>query len=100
MTAGIVPRRGLAQYGLFLDLHTACAMEYRPARRVPGPAVVVRLTGPDSIAPRAPRDLGWSDWVTGPITVVELAGTHLDMLRAPCVLEVGARIREALEPLG
>jgi thioesterase domain-containing protein len=47
-----------------------------------------------------PHDFGWSRWVEGPVTVIEIAGDHLDVLRAPMVSELGARLREVLRPVG
>jgi thioesterase domain-containing protein/acyl carrier protein len=95
-TAGLVPRQGLAQYDLFLELHSASARRYRPSGRFAGPAVVIRFTGPGRVARGAPHDLGWSAWIDGPITVVELRGKHLEMLRPPDVGELGAHLRDAL----
>ncbi len=70
-------------------------MRYRPRRVYEGPAVVVRcaLPGQDLTAP---RDFGWSRWVNGPITVVELVSEHLDVLRPPMVAELGVRLRDEL----
>jgi acyl-coenzyme A synthetase/AMP-(fatty) acid ligase/thioesterase domain-containing protein/acyl carrier protein len=98
-TAGIVPRQGLAQYELFLSLHERCAVRYRPRQNFAGPATVVRCVPAGGELP-LPLDFGWSRWVDGPITVIELAGEHLDVLRAPMVTELGARLREVLRPAG
>jgi thioesterase domain-containing protein len=94
-SAGVVPRAGLAQYELFLSLHERAAVRYRPRRVYEGPAVVVRC-GPPGQEIEAPRDFGWSRWVDGPITVLELGGEHLDVLRLPMVAELGARLRDEL----
>jgi thioesterase domain-containing protein len=69
------------------------AREYRPTTRLDAPALIVRASGS---GPRA-DDLGWSEWIRGPISVVEVAGAHLDLLRHPTVLEVGAHLRAAFD---
>ena len=98
-SAGVVPRTGLAQYELFLSLHERAAVRYRPGRNFAGAATVVRCVVPGKTVP-PPDDFGWSRWVDGPITVLEIAGDHLDVLRAPIVGELGARLREVLRPVG
>lgn len=91
-TAGIVPRRGLAQHRLFRDFHASMARNYRPTCTFGGPALVVRFPEPDT----GPHDLGWSEWVTGPITVIQVPGDHRGALRPPTVDDLGLRLREAL----
>jgi len=98
VTAGIIPRQGLAQYELFLSLHERCAVRYRPEHTFAGPAVVVRCVPPGRELP-SPLDFGWSRWVDGPVSVIQLSGVHLDVLRAPLVSELGARLRDAFTAL-
>jgi len=75
------------------------AREYHPTRPIDAPALVVRTTGEGRGGVRALHDLGWSDWVRGPITVVEVTGEHLGLLRRPAVLEVGTHLRAAFDRL-
>src|SRR5262249_11093443 len=84
-SAGLVPRRGLAQYELFLRLNSRMAGEYRPSGSFRGPAVVVRTAESNDLYGAAADmpDLGWSQWIEGRISVVELPGAHLDLLRPP-----------------
>jgi thioesterase domain-containing protein len=89
-SAGLVPRRGYHQYDLFLRLHTRMALEYRPTQVFDGPALVVRSPGGGQ------ADLGWSERVNGPVTVVEVAGDHAAFLRRPTVEDVGRVVSKAL----
>jgi acyl-coenzyme A synthetase/AMP-(fatty) acid ligase/thioesterase domain-containing protein/acyl carrier protein len=89
-SAGLVPRRGYHQYDLFLRLHTRMALEYRPTEVFDGPALVVRTPGGGQ------ADLGWSERVTGPVTVVEVSGDHAAFLRRPTVEDVGRVVSTAL----
>jgi thioesterase domain-containing protein len=98
-TAGIVPRRGLAQYELFLDLHTQTGLRYRPPRPFSGAALLVRVGEPSPDDPR-PRDFGWSRWIRGPITVVDVPGDHLSLLRPPAVTTAAAHIGSLLPKVG
>ena len=96
--AGLLPRRGYDQYELFLRLHTRLAHEYRASGTFDGPVLVVRADGADGpAAPEpGPADLGWSELVTGPIVVGDVAAEHLDLLRAPAVDKVAGHVRAAL----
>ncbi len=89
-SAGLFPRRGYHQYDLFLRLHTRMATEYRPTSSFDGPVLLVRGSRP------RPGDLGWSRLVTGEVSVVDVPGDHLGLLRAPAVEHVGTIVRDAL----
>ncbi len=91
-TAGLLPRPGYHQYDVFLRLSTYEAHRYHPTATFDGPTLVVR-SGP---GPRQTPDLGWSRLVTGPITVVDVPGDHLGVLRKPTVDRVGPAVRSAL----
>jgi thioesterase domain-containing protein len=41
-------------------------------------------------------DFGWSEHVNGSITVVDVPGDHLGLLRKPAVEQVGRHISKAL----
>jgi hypothetical protein len=90
----VIPRDGLAQHDVFLELHARLLRAYRP-RRYAGRTVVVA----------SPRwfDLtaGWLDVLLPPESAgglrhdVKVHGEHLDLVREPNVAEVA----RALEPL-
>ena len=94
-TTGILPRRGLRQYQTFLQLSGRVAAAYRPSGQFDGPVLVVRAT--EALSPETPPDLGWSQWVTGPITVIDVATDHERLLRAPAVDVLGAELRAAFD---
>src|SRR5262249_40252961 len=70
-TAGLIPRRGYAQYELFFRLHTRMAIEYQPTAIFHGPVLVIRANSSD-----ASHDLGWSKFVSGTVSVAEVTGDH------------------------
>jgi thioesterase domain-containing protein/acyl carrier protein len=91
-TAGLLPRRGLDQYSLFFDINSAMRRAYRPATTLDAPLLLVR----SSLGEWAEPDFGWSGYVTGPITVVDVPGDHHGLIRKPVVERVGAAIASAL----
>jgi acyl-coenzyme A synthetase/AMP-(fatty) acid ligase/thioesterase domain-containing protein/acyl carrier protein len=95
-SAGLFPRQGLDQYELFLRLNGNMARVYRPQATFSGPAVVVRSEVPPGRA-RTLDDLGWSTAVRGPISIVDVPGDHLSMVRHPNVATLGSRLAGALE---
>jgi thioesterase domain-containing protein len=96
-SAGLLPRRGLEQYELFLRLSSRMAREYHPTTVLDAPALVIRTAGEGHSGMGAHDDLGWSELIRGPITVVEVASDHLGLLRRPTVLDVGAHLRAAFD---
>jgi amino acid adenylation domain-containing protein len=99
LTAGPLPRRGLQQYEQFLELNMLMDDDYAPTRTYGGALLLLRthLDVPDGARGRyAQRDFGWSRVVTGPITIVDVPGDHLGLLRQPMVAVVAAKLREAL----
>jgi acyl-coenzyme A synthetase/AMP-(fatty) acid ligase/thioesterase domain-containing protein/acyl carrier protein len=96
-SAGLIPRRGLAQYELFFQLNHGMGRKYQPTTVLNAPALVVRTDGDGSSHRETTRDLGWSRWISGRITVVDVAGDHLGLLRHPTVLRVGSHLRNALD---
>jgi thioesterase domain-containing protein len=105
-TAGLVPRRGLDQYDLFVAINADMVDAYRPATTLDAPLLLVRCVPDERAEPgtsdqsvleaRSRWDFGWSDHVMGPITVVDLPGDHLGLVRQPVVERVGAAIASAL----
>jgi thioesterase domain-containing protein/acyl carrier protein len=101
-TAGLVPRRGLDQYNLFVGINSTMQHAYSPRFTFGGPLFLARSTVPDStlvdgskarVSPaRGQRDLGWSDHVSGSITVIDLPSDHLGLLRKPAVELLGAEL--------
>ena len=73
------------------------AREYRPTAPLDAPALIVRTDAQGNAGVRSLHDLGWSEWIHGSITVVEVSGDHLGLLRRPAVLEVGAHLHTELE---
>jgi acyl-coenzyme A synthetase/AMP-(fatty) acid ligase/thioesterase domain-containing protein/acyl carrier protein len=105
-TAGLLPRRGLDQYNLFFGINSGMRQAYRPTANLDAPLLLVRsalgeraepvtLSQPD-VEDRSRWDFGWSTHVRGPITVVDLPGDHVGLLRKPAVERVGAAIASAL----
>jgi thioesterase domain-containing protein/acyl carrier protein len=94
--AGLFPRQGLEQYELFLRLNGAMSRAYRPKGTFDGPAIVVRGDVPPG-GHQGLDDLGWSNFVTGPITVIDVPGDHLSMIRHPHVVTLGSRLAHAIE---
>ena len=106
ISAGWLPRRGYHQYRLFFRLNIQMARKYVPSSIFDGPTLVVRGQASDGLPPddgssislqRALADLGWSQFVSGPITVVEVPGDHSGLLRKPVVDLVAAHINTALD---
>ena len=96
---GLLPSPGLRQYERFLELSVLMAGNYAPGRLYGGSVLLVRtrLDVPDDAHGRfVHRDLGWSGVVAGPVTVVDVPGDHLGLLRAPVVAEVAAAVRGTL----
>jgi thioesterase domain-containing protein len=91
---------------VFFRLNIHMARKYTPSSTFDGPTLVVRGRTSDGLPPdsglpirpqRALADLGWSEFVTGPITVVEVPGDHSGLLRKPVVDLVAAHITTALD---
>jgi amino acid adenylation domain-containing protein len=99
MSAGLFPRQGLEQYEVFLRLNSAMSRAYRAMRTFAGPVIVVRSDATPTAA-SAPRDLGWSQFVTGPITVIDAPGGHLSMIRHPNVTTLANRLARAIDQVG
>jgi thioesterase domain-containing protein len=106
ITAGWWPRHGYHQYRVFFRLNIHMARKYKPSSTFDGPTLVVRGEASDGLPPdsglpirpqRALADLGWSQFVNGPITVVEVPGDHSGLLRKPVVDLVAAHITSALD---
>jgi acyl-coenzyme A synthetase/AMP-(fatty) acid ligase/thioesterase domain-containing protein/acyl carrier protein len=105
-SAGLVPRRGLDQYNLFVGINASMLHAYRPTAMFGGPLLLVRSTVlgptllplPDGVEPphRALWDFGWSDHVTGSVTVVDVPGDHLGLLRKPAIEQLGRHLARAL----
>jgi thioesterase domain-containing protein/acyl carrier protein len=104
-TAGLVPRHGLDQYNLFVAINASMAHRYTPIHTYDGPLLLVRSTvgGPtrfgdaeQDLPHRALWDFGWSTHVTGPVTVVDVPGDHLGLLRNPAVEQTGQHVARAL----
>jgi acyl-coenzyme A synthetase/AMP-(fatty) acid ligase/thioesterase domain-containing protein/acyl carrier protein len=105
-TVGLVPRQGLDQYNLFVAFNAEMSHRYSPTRTYDGRLLLVRTTGAGDTVPgdtddaplaqRALWDFGWSAHVTGPITVVDVPGDHLGLLRRPAVELVGRELATAL----
>src|SRR4051812_44916231 len=41
--------------------------------------------------------LGWSEWTSAGVEIIEIPGTHITMLTEPHVAHLGARLRDAVE---
>jgi phthiocerol/phenolphthiocerol synthesis type-I polyketide synthase D len=106
-TAGWLPRRGYHQYEVFSDLTTRMVRKYTPSSVFDGPTLLVRGDATDVVLPGAvpaqPRaqwaraDLGWSEFVRGPISVVDVRSDHSGLLRRPAVDVVAQHIVSALD---
>ena len=105
-SAGLVPRPGYHQYELFMQLNVRMSREYAPSSTFDGPTLVMRSDAPDDFPPgtdgpvtraqHAFADLGWSEFVRGPITTVDVPAKHSSLLRKPAVDLVAAHIATAL----
>jgi thioesterase domain-containing protein len=102
-TAGLFPRKGLEQYELFLRLNSRMSREYQPTATFAGPVLLLRTTSPDTESVVHVRnntpDLGWSRVVSGEITVIEVPGDHLGMIRRPHVTTLAATLEAALDAM-
>jgi thioesterase domain-containing protein len=99
LATGVLPRRGLQHYDQFVELNMLMGDDYATTETYGGAVLLLRthLDVPDDAHGRfALRDLGWSRVVTGPITIVDVPGDHLGMLRPPVVDVVADALREAL----
>jgi acyl-coenzyme A synthetase/AMP-(fatty) acid ligase/thioesterase domain-containing protein/acyl carrier protein len=105
-SAGLVPRRGLDQYNLFVAINSTMRHRYSPTSTYDGPLLLVRSTvisdepcdalyEPD-LQCRALWDFGWSAHVQGSITVVDVPSDHLGLLRRPAVEQLGKELGIAL----
>jgi acyl-coenzyme A synthetase/AMP-(fatty) acid ligase/thioesterase domain-containing protein/acyl carrier protein len=94
-TAGIVRRR-LRQYRVFYLLSKHIGARYQPKRRFHGAALVVRSTADSDLPSLSDADLGWSQWLGGPVDVVDVASDHVGMMRQPHVREVGDHLERAV----
>jgi thioesterase domain-containing protein len=96
-SAGIVRRRGLQQYDVFLNLSFRIGRAYRPDQPVHCPGLIVRGSDDEYIRDpkRALPALGWADHIAGPVSVLDVPGNHLSLMRTPLVAAVGAGLREA-----
>jgi thioesterase domain-containing protein len=99
MSAGLFPRQGLEQYEVFVRLNSAMSRAYRATRTFAGPVIVVRSDATPA-GSSAPRDLGWSEFVTGPVTVIDVPRSHLSMIRPPNVTMLATRLARAIEHVG
>jgi acyl-coenzyme A synthetase/AMP-(fatty) acid ligase/thioesterase domain-containing protein/acyl carrier protein len=101
-TAGLLPRSGLDQYNLFVGLNVDMLHRYWPGAKFGGPVLLVRSTMAGTtqlgdadaalLPQRALWDFGWSAHVTGEITVVDVPGDHLGLLRQPAVGTLGKEL--------
>jgi thioesterase domain-containing protein len=92
---------------LFWQLTMRMSRTYTPSSTFDGPTLIVRADARDELAPGTdgprPRpqlaraDLGWPEFVRGPITVVEVRSDHWNLLRRPAVDLVAAHISAALD---
>jgi thioesterase domain-containing protein len=73
----------------------AAVRAYHPKRTFAGPTIVIRSEVPP--AGVTLDDLGWSKYVTGPVTVVDVPGDHLSMIRPPHVATLASRLAPAIE---
>ena len=110
VSAGRVPRRGHHQYDVFTRLNMHMARQYKPSAIFDGPILLVRCTNSNDHLPDAVEsdvetvgrhsrvlvDLGWSNLVTGSITVAEVPGDHASLLWSPVVDHVGKCVSQAL----
>ncbi|WP_164014709.1 non-ribosomal peptide synthetase [Pyxidicoccus trucidator] len=71
---------------------------YVPARAFQGPAIVLRAAIPPA-GPAPAKDLGWSAWLPGTLTVYEVPGDHYTLLSAPHVPHVAERLAHHLDSL-
>jgi thioesterase domain-containing protein len=102
-SAGLFPRQGLEQYELFLRLNSRMSREYKPTITYTGPVLVLRTESPDEDGGTWQRantpDMGWSRVASGEITVVDVPGDHLGMIRRPHVTELARVLEPALDAL-
>jgi thioesterase domain-containing protein len=87
--------RGLpVPWGPDKSSHYAAIMAYRP-RRYAGRVVVLKARArPLFGSPE--RDLGWSRWVSGPVAISWIPGSHETILREPYVRAVAHHIRREI----
>jgi acyl-coenzyme A synthetase/AMP-(fatty) acid ligase/thioesterase domain-containing protein/acyl carrier protein len=99
-TAGLFPRKGLEQYELFLRLNGRMSREYEPTSTFLGRVLVLRTGSPDGDSSQGRNrtdELGWSRVASGPITVEEVPGDHLGMIRRPHVTTLATVLEGALD---
>jgi thioesterase domain-containing protein len=65
---------------------------YTPSSTYAGPLLVTHVE-----ASMGEPDLGWSAFVHGPISTIEVPGTHDSMVRRPYVTTLGAQLARALD---
>jgi thioesterase domain-containing protein len=105
-SAGVIPRRGLDQYNLFVGINANMLRAYHPSFTYNGPLLLVRskvlgrtlLSEVDDPKPpyRSLWDFGWSEHVNGSIAVVDVPCDHLSLLKKPAVEYVGRYVSSAL----
>jgi thioesterase domain-containing protein len=94
--AGLIPRPAIAQEEVFFRISRRAGQRYHVERHTRGPALLVRLIPRRADMSRVSVDYGWSRWIDGPISVVDVPGHHGLALRAPAVHGVGEAFRDAL----
>ncbi len=96
-SAGLL-RRKLRQYRVFFLLSRRMTRKYRPQSTVTGPLLLVHAAVPDPDMRRlSPPDSAWTSFASGPVTSVEIAGTHTGIMRRPHVTELASAIGAALD---
>ena len=101
--AGILPAGARQEYfARWVELYRSnarAAAEYRPSGRAGFPLTVFRAA---QIDPRLGRptsndaSLGWSAATSGPVTVVDVPGSHITMLKDPNVRVLAHHLRSAV----
>ncbi len=79
---------------LYVRTHWNALLHYAP-RRYHGPVVIFRVEKPLGYAAMRP-DFGWSDWVSGELTVEKIRGDHHHFLEPPAVEDLAERMRAQL----
>ncbi|HUF64314.1 MAG TPA: amino acid adenylation domain-containing protein [Verrucomicrobiales bacterium] len=80
----------------YVQTHWNALLRYAP-RRYSGPVVIFRVAKPLSYAAMRP-DFGWSEWVSGKLTVEKIRGDHHHFLEPPAVDHLAERMRAQLAP--
>jgi hypothetical protein len=91
-TVGVVPRRLSDQFAVFRAHHERMLRRYVPTGTYGGAVLVLRAD--ENVG--AEHDLGWSRWVTGPVTTAYAPGRHVRLLREPWVDGVAQAVNQAI----